>query len=246
MVAPLAELIATRTGLDPLELDPAQEITLRTGLRGRRPGKRTRLQEIQKQNSRQKIRDAAVRVFQEKSYIAATIDDIVAEAGVSRVTFYKHFDNKFDVAESINEHYLQSFSEDYALLARSSDPDEDDILEWMHHILRRFPSARETIAMIAAMSWQDPALIRSRTKSYASIVASLGEHIPAFQWAASGHDEEARIRAHLLIVQLNELCYELAVCEWPVNHEVALRIAARQFREFIMAGGRSPPALAQP
>lgn len=216
--------------------DSAPETSRKPVTRGRRPGTRTRLQEIQKQSSRQKILEAASKLFEEISYNATTIDEIVSRAGISRVTFYKHFDSKVEVAESINKESEIDFSKDYALLGSSSNPSEDEILHWMHHILDVFSRSRERIAMLAAMSWQDPILINSRADSYASIIRGWAVTIPGFRSAASGTDERARIRAHLLVVQLNELCYELGIGGWDVDHETALRVLAKQYREFIEEG----------
>ena len=41
--------------------------------------------------------DAAAVVFAEIGYDAATVADVIAEAGIARATFYKHFGNKEDV-----------------------------------------------------------------------------------------------------------------------------------------------------
>lgn len=45
---------------------------------------------------RQPILEAMVRVVGRKGYRAATVGDAIAEAGASRATFYKYFDDKHD------------------------------------------------------------------------------------------------------------------------------------------------------
>jgi len=50
---------------------------------------------------RRQIRDCARKVFAEKGYHAATIDDIIREAGVARGTFYRHFDGKRAVFDQL-------------------------------------------------------------------------------------------------------------------------------------------------
>src|SRR5579859_2183842 len=52
----------------------------------------------QKEDSRRRLIEAAERVFDRNCYIASTIDDIAQEAGVSRQTFYRHFDGKLAIA----------------------------------------------------------------------------------------------------------------------------------------------------
>ena len=64
---------------------------------------------------RQEILDAAGRVFVDKGYDAATINDIAAEAGVAAGSIYRYFESKSDlIAEAANacvEGDLQRWSE---------------------------------------------------------------------------------------------------------------------------------------
>jgi AcrR family transcriptional regulator len=49
------------------------------------------------QRTRQQILDAARRVFERHGYLQAGIDEIVAEAGLARGSFYTYFPSKLDV-----------------------------------------------------------------------------------------------------------------------------------------------------
>jgi AcrR family transcriptional regulator len=44
--------------------------------------------------TRQRLTDAALRLFEERGYSDTTVDDIVAEAGMSQRTFFHHFPTK--------------------------------------------------------------------------------------------------------------------------------------------------------
>jgi AcrR family transcriptional regulator len=46
--------------------------------------------------SRQRILESMIVAVGRKGYRAATVGDVIAEAGASRATFYKHFDDKHD------------------------------------------------------------------------------------------------------------------------------------------------------
>ncbi len=50
---------------------------------------------------RQEILDAARKVFVEKGYAAATVNDIAAEAGVAAGSIYRYFDNKSDLIAEV-------------------------------------------------------------------------------------------------------------------------------------------------
>jgi AcrR family transcriptional regulator len=60
------------------------------------PGRRDR----KKNETRQALRDAAHRLFAEKGFSQATIDDIAAAADVSRRTFFRYYDSKDDLLRS--------------------------------------------------------------------------------------------------------------------------------------------------
>jgi len=58
-----------------------------------------------KENTRQLLLDAAIDVFCEKGYHYSLVSDIVAQAGVGQGTFYRYFESKRDLIDSILEHF---------------------------------------------------------------------------------------------------------------------------------------------
>lgn len=208
-------------------------------MKGRPPGTLTELQSQQKQESRQKIVAAADALFAQRSYIGTSIEDIAREAGISRVTFYKHFKSKLDVAVGILDRYASKMIDDYGSLGRIADPDTAQIAIWIKHILALWRSQKNSMDTLASLVRQDPQIGARRTQTYTHTIARLGEGIPAFALAASGTDEEAHVRAHLLLIELEDLCYELVISEWPVNEDMAVNVVAGHFRDFI-ASVRDP------
>ena len=56
-------------------------------------------------NSRSKLVDAALRVIRTKGYVATTVDDICAIAGVTKGSFFHHFKSKEDLALATVDHW---------------------------------------------------------------------------------------------------------------------------------------------
>jgi len=54
---------------------------------------------------RRLIEDAATQLFAERGYIATTIDDIVAAAGVTKPMLYRHFESKQDLVMTLLERH---------------------------------------------------------------------------------------------------------------------------------------------
>lgn len=202
-------------------------------MKGRRPGTLTDLQLQQKQESYGRIIGAANTLFSRQSYVGTSIEDIAREAGISRVTFYKHFKTKMDVAVGILDQYTARMIDDYGSLGKHRDPDIAQICAWITHIITLWRKQRRNMNALASLLRQDPKLNARRTQIYTQTIAKLGEGIPAFALAASGDDAEAHIRAHLLMIELEDLCYELVISKWPVDEAIAMRIVAEHFRDFI-------------
>src|ERR1700744_1558261 len=61
------------------------------------PPPRTRSRERQREDTRQRIYDAAMEIFRRDGFEAARVDDVAKAAGVSHGTFYFHFATKDEV-----------------------------------------------------------------------------------------------------------------------------------------------------
>ena len=70
------------------------------------------------------MQESALRIFRERGYTASTVEEISAEAGVARATFYLHFKSKSELALSITESVYPPLASRYKEL--------DDILTDMN------------------------------------------------------------------------------------------------------------------
>lgn len=70
---------------------------------------------LPRQQQRERLLEAANRVFESKGYEGARVADIVREAGMSSRSFYELFDSKADlvaeVVQSLSERFLQRWDE---------------------------------------------------------------------------------------------------------------------------------------
>ena len=74
---------------------------------------------------RNEIMEAALKVFSEKGYHAAKIEDIAAELKIGHGTFYRYFKNKLDIFNHVVEGIIMTA----ARVVYDVDPDEPDTLE---------------------------------------------------------------------------------------------------------------------
>ena len=107
------------------------------------------------------ILDAAVRAFVRAGFAATSLDDVAAEAGITRVLLYRHFDTKADLyraaldracarlTESVG---ADNFTDDsISALVRAASVDPDGFRLLFRHAARE-PEFRETTDALAATS----------------------------------------------------------------------------------------------
>src|SRR5512139_2395163 len=74
------------------------------------PRRRQRTTPVAKAERRQQILHAAREVFAKRGYHQATIDDIVAETGVARGTFYLYFEDKRAVFSDLMDRFFTTLT----------------------------------------------------------------------------------------------------------------------------------------
>jgi AcrR family transcriptional regulator len=82
---------------------------------------------------RDEIISAAIKVFSEKGYHAARIEDIAAELGIGHGTFYRYFKNKRDIFEHATESVVASITE---VVAEESPTAADSLEEYREQLYR--------------------------------------------------------------------------------------------------------------
>jgi AcrR family transcriptional regulator len=204
--------------------------------RGRtRPAGRTRLQQEQKEATRDKLLRSAAAVFAERSYVDATVEDIIRRAGASRTSFYRHFDSKWAVASALCGEVMPSVWQLWHELAAYSPPTEHQVINWLERRLALYRSHSVLFETLKEAVAIEPNGLQAVNATHDETIEVLAKGIPAFA-LATGKGQgtpEVQIRAHLLMIQLDEFNYLLAVRGWNVDRTTAIRVMARQFLRFI-------------
>lgn len=85
------------------------------------------------EETKEKIVNAAVRVFAEKGFTGASLSDIATEAGVTRGAIYWHFKNK----EALFEELLQRIDSYHVHLVESSRTEDGPLRDRLRKVLRQ-------------------------------------------------------------------------------------------------------------
>src|SRR5437764_10191454 len=111
--------------------------------------------EAQKQLTRSRLVDATVEAFRLRGYAATTVEDIAAAAGVTRATFYLHFEGKLDIYREFGHSVRQEIDDIHdrlpAVAGGGRRPAirqwlDDSFLLWEH--LKEFATIQEQVAAL--------------------------------------------------------------------------------------------------
>jgi AcrR family transcriptional regulator len=162
----------------------------------------------QKEESRRRLIEAAEHVFNRAGYIAPSVDDIAQEAGVSRQTFYRHYDGKLAIAMEFFERHNDV---SLPLWLKIGDIDYTDpavVTAWITELFDFNEARRLSLRAFVEMGVSEPKFL-DRVKALTPfIIDRLGEKIPALA-ATRGDDPAARRRrvdAWLFFYHLREQC----------------------------------------
>jgi AcrR family transcriptional regulator len=133
-------------------------------------------------SSRARLLDAAAKVFAQRGFRAATIDQIAAEAGLSKGTVYWNFDSKADLFAALLEQRIDEPAEQLMEITRTAAA-EDTTASAVSAGLAALIDQQEDVFLLLHEYWaaavRDPALRRSWRKRQARLRKSLARAIEA-------------------------------------------------------------------
>jgi AcrR family transcriptional regulator len=162
----------------------------------------------QKEESRRRLVEAAERVFDRAGYIAPSVDDIAQEAGVSRQTFYRHYDGKLAIAM---EYFERQNDVSLPLWLKIGELDYTDravVTDWITELFDFNEARRLSLRTFVEMGIAEPEFLDRIKVLIPAIVDRLGDTIPPLT-ATRGTDPAARrrwVNAWLFFYHLREQC----------------------------------------
>jgi TetR/AcrR family transcriptional regulator, regulator of mycofactocin system len=134
------------------------------------------LRERKKQQTRQAIHEAAMRLFAERGYDATTIADIAEAAGISPRTFFSYFTakeeavfQKFDMAYEEYTHALQNRPAGMTALAA--------LREWIIQEAHKYTPTAENLRLEAKLREESPAVAACELRHNRMYEARLAEAV---------------------------------------------------------------------
>jgi AcrR family transcriptional regulator len=201
----------------------------------------TELQRQQKQNSHQKLLDAAQMSFAELTYAATTIDHIVSRAAVNRSTFYRHFDSKFAIAKALFVDFWPRLFAEFDRLS-SSDPDDEEIDDWIGNLIVFYREHRSFYMTLGQIPILEPEGGQWEENVRTELLTRLGNRIQAFRRATSPSEAtpELRVRVRMWMSNFESGLYFLAFKDAGSDTAALRRYVVRETRRLISEEARPP------
>ncbi len=165
--------------------------------------RKSTLRDAQKAHTRQRLLDAARTVFYREGYYGATVDQVVAEAGASRPTFYLHFKDKGEMLAELMTEYMKR-AVPYMERLPGPKPTVDELEAWLLEIGKFLGQEEALYAVLGEVSTHRPS---DHPQNYGLTavdvwIKALGARSAAFTAAASKANVVARARAEILIIEI--------------------------------------------
>ena len=203
-----------------------------------RPAGRTAFQEEQRRQTRAAIMAAAAEVFSNAAYVYATIDDITRAAGISRATFYMHFESKLALAFAIYEDISQDWQEHFDKLSEPGQTDPANLKPWVQRLSGIYVDHGYVTSLVSQLEIFEPAFRARLRQDRLGLIDYLGDRGLSGFAKARGAAKAAQLRraeGALLLRRLDQICGDLAHPDAlsPEDAEIYTNIAVKELNEFI-------------
>lgn len=191
------------------------------------------LQTAQREATRDRLVEGAIRVFARKGYAASVVADVLKEARVSRASFYAHFSSMQAVVVEIADRFAPVWLPHYSALAGMENKSRAGLEAWCAQMVR-FYRENEAICVILAHAMLLDQEIYGKTAHYQEVLVDLladGEP----RLAHVRGDADARMRVGLVLSQLDRSCYYLGVRRFPHDPAAGVETMADQLHHFLHA-----------
>jgi AcrR family transcriptional regulator len=160
----------------------ANETRKPRGRRRARLDQRTRVARAEGRETREELLAAALRVFANRGYREAGVDEIAAEAGYSKGALYWHFSSKEELLTALLEERIDSPMRDRFELLSSAPPDRDMSVEASREFARQLSEEREAMLLEReywSLAIRDPELRTRYAERQAELRAALAAGMEA-------------------------------------------------------------------
>jgi AcrR family transcriptional regulator len=175
----------------------------------------------QKQFTRERLIAAATELFDSHGYVDTTVDDIAQRAGSSRATFYLHFSGKAEVIDELWATTRVGVVDLFKELGTDAELTRDWLSEWLGRTFDFYTGNRAHLLAIHQAIAVEATLADQFNARIHEVETSLTLRI---RDARKVSDDEAHLRASLLVMQHERFCHFWLLRDIPFDRALATRV----------------------
>jgi AcrR family transcriptional regulator len=156
-----------------------------------------------KSDSRESLLVAATSAFCSSGYFAVSVEDIAAAAGVSRMTFYRHFRDKAAIASELFRENAEAALPRMVAIAARDFCSLEVVTHWVASLFAADRASRQLLRAFIQANVDDGDFTENAHGFISDIIGGLGRTIPAFAAdSATPSGRKQWLEAWLLIYEI--------------------------------------------
>ncbi len=190
-----------------------------------------------KEGSRQRLLTAAASAFCAQGYHPVSVEDIASAAGVSRMTFYRHFSGKAAVAAELFRRSGEEATPRFLAIGQREFHDRQAVVRWISDLFEADREKRRLLRVFLQVVVEDAAFTESGHDFINSMIAGLGHSIPAFALDREDPgDRRAWIQAWLVLYEIMDQSNHGAQSSGVAADPLIIEVLADRFVDFVRRG----------
>jgi AcrR family transcriptional regulator len=204
-------------------------------------------EKARKPSSRERLLAAAAAAFCANGYFSVSVEDIASSAGVSRMTFYRHFSSKAVLAIALFRENVAKSSPRFLAITRHRRLDRIIVQSWISDLFEADRASGQLLRVFIQANVEDSGFTEAAQALLDHLIVELGKHIPAFALdPASPADRKQWLEAWMLIYEILDQSNHAARGSGHSADPLIIEILADRFMRFVESGQtRRIPALIQ-
>ncbi len=191
-----------------------------------------------KKGSRERLLAAAAEAFCANGYFAVSVEDISSAAGVSRMTFYRHFSSKAAIAAELFRQNSEAAMPRFLAIGKRDFRDRKVVANWIERLFAVDRASRHLLRVFTQANADEPAFTQSAQTFISDLIVSLGKTIPAFAIDPRKAEERRRwLQAWLLLYEILDQGNHAARESGVATDPLVIEILADRFLAFVNEDG---------
>lgn len=190
-----------------------------------------------KTSSRERLLAAATRRFCRDGYAGVAIEDITAQAGVSRITFYRHFPGKAAIALELFQQAAAEGVPRMLAIGALDYRDRPTVVQWLVDFFAADRDMQGILRVLSQANVEEADFSKQAQTLLFGLIGALATKIPAFDLDPDRPSDQRRwVKAWLLIYTILDQSNHAATRSGVAANPMMIEVLADSFLDFVREG----------